>query len=84
MKIDTNAWKTMKIHEKSMKIVDMGLEICGPGCPRRVTTRFNLRTAQRDEAVGRGRGRVNPSPGTGDKGLEALGLHALRPGASAD
>ena len=31
-----------------------------------------------------GRGRVNPSPGTGDKGLVARDLHALRPEASAD
>ena len=74
----------MKIKEKSMKIVDMGLEICGPGCPRRATSHFDLRTTSRDEAVGRGRGRVNPSPGTGDKGLAARDLHALRLRASAD
>ena len=74
----------MKIPEKSMKIADMGLKICGPGYPTRATSHFNLRTTSRDEAVGRGRGRVNPSPGTGDKGLVALGLHALRLRASAD
>ena len=38
VKIDDNDWKTKKIHEKSTKIVDMGLEICGPrrgwGFPR--------------------------------------------------
>ena len=45
---------------------------------------FGLRTASRDEAVGRGRGRVNPSQGTGDKGFTALDLHALRLRASAD
>ena len=84
VKIDDNNWKTKKIHEKSTKIVDMGLEICDPGCPKRGTRHSKLRTTQRDEAVGRGRGRVNPSPGTGDKGLVALDLHALRPGASAD
>ena len=84
VKFDDNDWKTKKIYEKSTKIVDMGLEICDPGCPKRGTSPSNLRTAQRDEAVGRGRGRVNPSPGTGDKGLVALGLHALRHKASAD
>ena len=39
------------------------------------------------EGRGKGRGGVNPSPGTGDwRGLEALckDLHALRPEASAD
>ena len=66
VKFDDNDWKTKKIYEKSTKIVDMGLEICDPGCPKRGTSPSNLRTAQRDEAVGRGRGRVNPSPGTGD------------------
>ena len=53
----------------------------GPG---RATSHFALRMASRDEAVGRGRGRVNPSPGTGDKGLVARDLHALRHKASAD
>ena len=84
VKIGDNDWKTTKICEKSAQIVDMGLEICDPGCPKRGTRDSKLRTAERDEAVGRGRGRVNPSPGTGDKGLVALDLHALRPGASAD
>ena len=83
-KIDDNDWKTKKIHEKSTKIVDMGLEICDPGCPKRGTSPSNLGTAQRDEAVGRGRGRVNPSQGLGDKGFVTRDLHALRLRASAD
>ena len=59
VKFDDNDWKTKKIYEKSTKIVDMGLEICDPGCPKRGTSHFRSRTTGRDGAVGRGRGRVS-------------------------
>ena len=84
VKFDDNDWKTKKIYEKSTKIVDMGLEICDPGCPKRGTSPSNLRTAQRDEAVGRGRGRVNPSPVYWGKWFSSWGSTRWRLSASAD
>ena len=50
MKMDENRWKSVEIMEKSMKIG-------AKGCPRRGTSHSGPRTADRDEAVGGGRGR---------------------------
>ena len=48
---------------------------------KRVTSHFGLRTSSREEAVGRGRGRVNPSPGYWGIGFSSLG--STRPEAKS-